>query len=78
MRVKPDGLLECLVEGDRGGDMRVFELIEYVGCRHEADVACPPAMSVRHGKADIILGRVEVGKRSRAEIDAGEWIRQSK
>jgi hypothetical protein len=28
MRVKPDGLLECLVEGDRGGDMRVFELIE--------------------------------------------------
>jgi hypothetical protein len=32
MRVKPDSLLECLVEGDRGGDMRVFELIEYVGC----------------------------------------------
>jgi len=28
MRVKPDSLLECLVEGDRGGDMRVFELIE--------------------------------------------------
>jgi hypothetical protein len=24
-------LLECRVEGDRGGDMRVFELIEY--CR---------------------------------------------
>jgi len=28
MRLKPDGLLECLVEGDRGGDMRVFKLIE--------------------------------------------------
>jgi hypothetical protein len=28
MRVKPDSLLECRVEGDRGGDMRVFELIE--------------------------------------------------
>jgi len=28
MSVKPDRLLECLVEGDRGGDMRVFELIE--------------------------------------------------
>jgi hypothetical protein len=27
-RLKPDGFLECLVEGDRGGDMRVFELIE--------------------------------------------------
>jgi hypothetical protein len=26
--LKPDGLLECLVEGDRGGDMRVFKLIE--------------------------------------------------
>jgi hypothetical protein len=26
--LKPDSLLECLVEGDRGGDMRVFELIE--------------------------------------------------
>jgi hypothetical protein len=28
MGVKPDSLLECLVEADRGGDMRVFELIE--------------------------------------------------
>ncbi len=28
VRVNPDSLLECLVEGDRGGDMRVFELIE--------------------------------------------------
>jgi hypothetical protein len=28
MRVKPVGFLECLVEGDRGGDMRVFELTE--------------------------------------------------
>jgi len=28
MRVKPDRLLEYLVEVDRGGDMRVFELIE--------------------------------------------------
>jgi hypothetical protein len=28
MRVEPDSLLECLVEGDCGGDMRVFELIE--------------------------------------------------
>jgi len=26
--VKPDSLLECLVEGDRCGGMRVFELIE--------------------------------------------------
>jgi len=24
MRVKPDSLLVCLVEGDRGGDMRLF------------------------------------------------------
>jgi hypothetical protein len=24
--LKPDGLLERLVEGDHGGDMRVFEL----------------------------------------------------
>jgi len=29
MRLKPDGLLECPVEGGRGGDIRVFELIEY-------------------------------------------------
>jgi hypothetical protein len=36
--LKPDSLLECLVEGDRGGDMRVFELIEYVGCWHETDM----------------------------------------
>jgi hypothetical protein len=28
MRWKPGDLLECLVEGDRGGDMRVFELID--------------------------------------------------
>jgi len=28
MRLKPDGLLECPVEGGRGGDIRVFELIE--------------------------------------------------
>jgi len=28
MRAKPDRLLECPVEGDRGGDIRVFELIE--------------------------------------------------
>jgi len=28
VRVKPNSLLESLVEGDRGGDMRVFELIE--------------------------------------------------
>ena len=27
MRVKPDRLLECPVEGDRGGDIHVFELI---------------------------------------------------
>ena len=26
------------MEGDRGGDMRVFELIEYVGCWHETDM----------------------------------------
>jgi hypothetical protein len=39
MRVKPDSLLECLVEGDRGGDMRVFELIEYVGCWHDTDLS---------------------------------------
>jgi hypothetical protein len=25
--LKPDGLLEYLVEGDRGGDIRVFELV---------------------------------------------------
>jgi hypothetical protein len=37
--LKPDGLLECLAEVDRGGDMRVFELIEYVGCWHETDSA---------------------------------------
>jgi hypothetical protein len=24
----PDGFRECLVEGGRGGDMRVFKLIE--------------------------------------------------
>jgi len=28
MRVKHESLLGCLVEGDRGGDMRVFELIQ--------------------------------------------------
>ena len=37
--MKSDSLLECLVEGDRGGDMRVFELIEYVGCWHFSDMA---------------------------------------
>jgi hypothetical protein len=28
MPIKPDSLLERLEEGDRGGDIRVFELIE--------------------------------------------------
>jgi hypothetical protein len=32
MRVKPDRLLECPVEGDRGGDIRVFELSNNDGC----------------------------------------------
>jgi hypothetical protein len=40
MRVKPDSLPGCLVEGDRGGDMRVFEenrIISAIGVNR----ACP-------------------------------------